>query len=110
MRERWRDVPRPDRHDLRQTHRVMAACAKDLFRWLGGSGDIELWKDQVGGVGGDGSTEDWPERSGSPRGRPPAGLEKVRVLVDDMEENGRRMCPALDPAVMRRLRERLGLT
>lgn len=41
--------------------------------------------------------------------RTPAGREKVRVLVDEMEERGRGMRPPVDPAAIRRLRERLGL-
>jgi len=38
-----------------------------------------------------------------------AGREKVRALVDQIERDGQRMEPPLDPAVVRRLRRRLGL-
>jgi len=39
----------------------------------------------------------------------PDGLEKVEALVLQIERNGARMTPALDPAMLRRLRARLGL-
>ena len=37
------------------------------------------------------------------------GRERVEALVCQMERNGRRMRPALDEAIVRRLRQRLGL-
>ncbi len=42
--------------------------------------------------------------------RDPDGREKVRALVMEAECNGRRMKPPIDPATLRRVRERLGLT
>jgi hypothetical protein len=39
----------------------------------------------------------------------PAGREAVEALVRQIERDGERMAPPLDPAVTRRLRERLGL-
>lgn len=39
----------------------------------------------------------------------PAGREKVKALIDQMERDGRRMKRPLDEAVVRSLRERLGL-
>ncbi len=41
--------------------------------------------------------------------RDPEGAELVEALVDDAERLGQRMDPPVDPAVFRRLRERLGL-
>jgi hypothetical protein len=42
--------------------------------------------------------------------RDPDGREKVRALIMEAERNGRRMKPPIDPATLRRVRERLGLT
>jgi hypothetical protein len=42
--------------------------------------------------------------------RDPDGREKVRALLMDAERNSRRMSPPVDPATLRRVRERLGLT
>jgi hypothetical protein len=42
--------------------------------------------------------------------RDPDGREQVEVLVRSIERDGPRMDPPLDPAITRRLRERLGLT
>jgi hypothetical protein len=41
--------------------------------------------------------------------RDDVGREKVRALVDGLEQAGRRGNPPLDEAIMPRLRERLGL-
>jgi hypothetical protein len=41
--------------------------------------------------------------------RDPDGREKVRALIMEAERNGRRMKPPIDPATLRRVRERLGL-
>ena len=37
------------------------------------------------------------------------GREQVEALVRDLERTGARMMPPLDPAIIARLRERLGL-
>jgi hypothetical protein len=42
--------------------------------------------------------------------RDPDGREKVMALVLDAERHARRMRPPVDPATLRRVRERLGLT
>lgn len=39
----------------------------------------------------------------------PAGREKVKALVDQIERNGPRMQPPLDPDIVDELRGRLGL-
>lgn len=39
----------------------------------------------------------------------PAGREAVEALVRQIERTGERMTPPLDPAIVRRLRERLRL-
>jgi hypothetical protein len=42
--------------------------------------------------------------------RDPDGREKVMALVIEAERGARRMNPPVDPATLRRVRERLGLT
>jgi hypothetical protein len=42
--------------------------------------------------------------------RDPDGREKVMALVMEAERNARRMKPPVDPATLRRVRQRLGLT
>jgi hypothetical protein len=42
--------------------------------------------------------------------RDPDGREKVMALIMEAERNARRMNPPVDPAILRRVRERLGLT
>jgi len=42
--------------------------------------------------------------------RDPDGREKVMALIMEAERNTRRMVPPVDPAILRRVRERLGLT
>jgi hypothetical protein len=42
--------------------------------------------------------------------RDPDGREKVMALLTEAERNARRMKPPVDPATLRRVRERLGLT